>query len=322
MAYRIDPDLPLDGEFRRIAAELIGKAEAALADPPVRPEAIAVARRRMKKLRGLLRLARPALGEECYRKENWRYRDCGRALSRRRDASAAIEALDLLDASEPASKPADMEIIAPRDLTSVPSQLRATLSDRRNRLAPVAACDPDPAERVLAELKAGRLQLGALPLATLDPQTCVAGLSRIYRQAAAGLGRVRSQPDTAAFHDWRKRVKYHWMHLRLIRDIWPAPLNARALHCKRLSDLLGDANDLAVLKAVLDGDPALGSMADDPGELAARIGRARSTLHAQALALGEDLFLRDADWFCERIALVWRSASAHRRRPLAQRAAE
>jgi hypothetical protein len=31
------------------------------------------------------------------------------------------------------------------------------------------------------------------------------------------------------FHEWRKRVKYHWYHLGLLRELWPASMELRLM---------------------------------------------------------------------------------------------
>ena len=55
--------------------------------------AIHSARKEIKKIRSVLRLARPELGEKTYAAENERYRDAGRTLSGSRDAEVKVETL-------------------------------------------------------------------------------------------------------------------------------------------------------------------------------------------------------------------------------------
>ncbi|MBC8129586.1 MAG: CHAD domain-containing protein, partial [Rhizobiaceae bacterium] len=107
MSYRIDPGAPLDAETRRVFTEQLDKATAELSAPASGPdgdlhEAIHDARKRLKKLRGLLRLVRPG-HERFYRTENERLRDIARTLSAVRDRTALIESLDALEAHVPAS---------------------------------------------------------------------------------------------------------------------------------------------------------------------------------------------------------------------------
>ena len=55
------------------------------------------ARKDMKKLRALLRLARGELGEEIFGRENACFRDAARELAGTRDADVMLETLDALD---------------------------------------------------------------------------------------------------------------------------------------------------------------------------------------------------------------------------------
>ncbi len=57
-------------------------------------DAVHAARKDLKKLRALLRLARAGLGEETFVRENTALRDAGRALSAMRDAQVLVQAFD------------------------------------------------------------------------------------------------------------------------------------------------------------------------------------------------------------------------------------
>jgi CHAD domain-containing protein len=63
------------------------------ADPA---EAVHEARKDMKKLRSVLRLVRPVIGDSVYRQENRRFRDAGRILSDARDAKVRSTTLEQL----------------------------------------------------------------------------------------------------------------------------------------------------------------------------------------------------------------------------------
>ena len=81
---------------RRIALEQLDDARREIRDPAMaRHEVVHQVRKRCKKLRGLLRLVRPCLGDT-YQQENAWFRDSARALSDIRDAQALIESCDAL----------------------------------------------------------------------------------------------------------------------------------------------------------------------------------------------------------------------------------
>jgi hypothetical protein len=63
------------------------------------------------------------------------------------------------------------------------------------------------------------------------------------------------EPTDAHFHEWRKRVKDHWYHVRLLRNLWPRVLDAYRREVKALSEALGDDHDLALLGPVVLGEP-------------------------------------------------------------------
>lgn len=100
MSYRIRPGKPLTGEVTRVAENQYARAIEVLRDRPDGPyEAIHDARKGFKRLRGLFRLVRgPA--PDFYASENARLRDIARTLSVVRDATALVEALDHLLASD------------------------------------------------------------------------------------------------------------------------------------------------------------------------------------------------------------------------------
>jgi CHAD domain-containing protein len=60
-----------------------------------------------------------------------------------------------------------------------------------------------------------------------------------------------AEPTDTAMHEWRKRVKYHWYHVRLLEEINPEMMLPREQAADELGDLLGDHHDLAVLEARL-----------------------------------------------------------------------
>src|SRR5579871_6140946 len=91
------PGEPVPAAIRRIVREEIESAARQLngQGETDRDEAIHEARKNIKKIRGVLRLMQPELGE-VYRTENIRFRDIGRQLSQFRDAGAMIETFDEL----------------------------------------------------------------------------------------------------------------------------------------------------------------------------------------------------------------------------------
>lgn len=98
MAYRFKPGKNLEQELRRIASQQLERASAELTDPELAPaRAVHQARKRLKKLRGLLRLVHPALDRGIYKHWNRRFRDLGRSLADARDADVLQRTLDAIE---------------------------------------------------------------------------------------------------------------------------------------------------------------------------------------------------------------------------------
>jgi CHAD domain-containing protein len=62
-------------------------------------------------------------------------------------------------------------------------------------------------------------------------------------------------PDAEISHDWRKHVKHHGAHLRLLRDIQPDFLHTAVKKVSLLANHLGERHDIDMLIARLS-DPA------------------------------------------------------------------
>ncbi|UJA20289.1 CHAD domain-containing protein [Thermoleophilia bacterium SCSIO 60948] len=241
--YRFRSDEPLDAAARRAAA---GRAEHALeqlraargsnGDEARRAKAVHETRKDLKKARSVLRLVRDGLGKERYREQNSRLRDAARQLAGARDAEVKIATLDLIVAEEDAGS------LSPDSV----ARLRESLEAERAR----HSGDAHLAERVdeaREAIERGRLEISGWEL----PEGWKAvskGLARSYGRGRARYAEVQHDPSNdEAVHEWRKRVKDLWYHLRLLRDAWEGVLAATVDELDELSDLLGDHHDLSVL---------------------------------------------------------------------------
>ena len=93
--------------------------------------------------------------------------------------------------------------------------------------------------------------------------------------------------DPDKFHEWRKRVKYLWYHMDILQQAWPVMLQDTANELHLLSDFLGDAHDLVVLKETLLAEPELSEGNQNLTTLLALIDRRRSSLEEASWTLGQ-----------------------------------
>ena len=157
MAGRLTSHENLKKQFATLAVGEVASAREALARlDQDRETAIHDTRINLKRLRSLLRLARPSLGEQ-WKAENVRWRDVGRGIAEARDAAALVEAFDDLASQieDPEERSSYMAIrstlVARRDAQAsetgtagaITSTKRALASaGRRLRTSQVARANP------------------------------------------------------------------------------------------------------------------------------------------------------------------------------------
>jgi len=293
MSYRLHFNESLADGMPRIVGEQLDRAIAELSgDAADLPEAVHQLRKRCKKIRGLLRLFRGAFSAS-YSDENAWFRDLARRLSAARDADAMLASLDMLCEAFSGELGADAF-----------ATVRQAMIARRAGVQQDESL-PQRVRETTLELQDARTRVQGWRLEEDGFAAVEKGFSRTYRRARKALDASYKDPTQERFHEWRKRVKYHWYHLRLLRELWPAPMKALAAEAKQLADLLGDDHDLAVLRETFMQER------DDLGDqqeidaLAALAQRRQDQFRAQAQTLGWRLFADTPANYCRRLSAIW-----------------
>jgi len=236
MAFRFrKSDRSVEQAVRRIALEQIDSALAAIRGDGDRAEVVHGVRLCCKKLRGLLRLMRPVF--EQYAEENAAFRDLARLLSGSRDAKVMQDTFDML-----------VEHYADEVDSFVLASARETLAALGNGEAEVVDATGPLAESSI-QLTEARARVAEWRLDGKGWPALGEGLARTYRQAEKAARTAREQGDAIAYHELRKRLKYHWYHTRLFKNLWPELMEIRAVTGRQVSDLLGQHHDLCVFEA-------------------------------------------------------------------------
>ena len=115
-------------------------------------------------------------------------------------------------------------------------------ADFRASLAADRAVPPDLAP-VAEALRHTRERVDLWTLHETGWDAIAGGLKRTYRRARKG----RKGRTDAELHAWRKRIKYHWYHVRLLREIWPDGMDARETAADAMGEQLGLHQDLVML---------------------------------------------------------------------------
>jgi CHAD domain-containing protein len=230
-------------------------------------------RRNCKKLRGLLRLVRPVFAD--YRDENTTFRDAARELSVLRDGAILIDTYDrLLDASH---DKIDRARFAPirRRLTLQQKALtkRADAGARLQQFAQTMEA---------ARKRARQWQLGADGFDALR-----GGIAKSYKDAKRAMAETSRKPSAEAVHEWRKRMKDHWYHTRLLTPICPTLMKAHRDVADDLGELLGKHHDLDVFRQHLANDKLVDTA--DRGVLTRLVRRRQKAFEDEAFLLGARL---------------------------------
>lgn len=283
-AFRPD-DKSSEKAARRIAGELLETSRLILGDASL-PRAALVheLRKNVKKTRALLRLVRPGFRD--FEHQNAALREAARLIAPLRDADVLTQTFDR------AAARTDLSLTETAAL--------------RDRLAPASAEAIKPEER----LEAHRQALAAVEAGVEDWKirhkgfdSLTGGLERSWDACRRSMRKARDRTEAETLHNFRKRVKDHWYHARLLSPIWPEMMAAHVSACDKLGEALGDARDLAILVETLGGEPFSGD--DTAAAIAAAAREEEAKLLAKSWRAGARLFAEPAPVLARRWRNWW-----------------
>lgn len=294
MPYRLKSNESVHRGFQRIVSEQIERALGELHDESLKnEETVHQVRKRCKKVRGALRLVRPALGDTYGRENKW-YRDASRTLSDIRDAEVMIETYgsvlhrcgDKLDgrAMQPILK---------------------ALKQHKQSVTAGSAHTQQLLEAFEDELTAGLRRVASWQLSKQHFAALSGGLHKTYSRAYKAMENAYTERSSESFHEWRKRVKYHWYHMRILNEIWPKAMRVRRKAIDRLGTLLGDHHDLSVLRDLVLNDPNAYAKDSTVIKFAGCIDLQLRQIEEKSLPLGKRLFAEKPKQFVRRFEAYW-----------------
>ncbi|MUO78349.1 CHAD domain-containing protein [Agrobacterium vitis] len=307
MAYRLRPDLKTGIAIAEMLGQLL---QAAANDLDVgsetsaenRDRAVHLARRKLKRARALYRLVAPAI-PDLRRRENRRLGDIARSLSPLRDAAALLESVEALQ-----------EAALSDEEAHALQQAWTVLSDRHERLAANLEAGQSALMRDAADGCREAADV-AMEIAFNDRPVKLARMfakawTKTLKRAEAAIAACHDASEAESYHALRKATQTYWMHLSLLRDLWPSAIEMKRGAAKQLADLLGHENDLSVLTSVLDEDSSLFAGGETLSHLLAIIIRQQQALRRQALEAADALFADGPDLEPAVIEALWLRAAA------------
>ena len=285
MSFRFEAGEPVEHGVHRMVREQIDKAIGEIDDPDLdRHDAVHQVRKRCKKVRALARIVRGSLGGR-YREFNVHFRDIARPLSAVRDAHAMVETFD--EVTENHTDDRDLSVV------------REALVARRDGLAPRSQLEEllIDAREALVE---GRNATTRWRVEGSGFDAVADGVGRVYERGRDAMDDALEDPSPERYHEWRKRAKYLWYHVRVLRPLWPDPMKALRDETDRLADVLGDDHDTWVAHAIVEAEPALGTV-DGMGTYLDLLARRSERLRAEATVLGARVHAESSKRFVARL---------------------
>ena len=301
MSYKIKLSERLDEGIRRIGLEQIDAAVKRLRGHGDPASVVHATRKTLKKLRSLLRLARPGLPQAVYSEENARYRDIGRLMSGARDAQVMSEMLESLHESSDGRTKAAIGAV----------RTRLSMLVKRSAAAAgtgTVAETPELFAEVRSRLAEGRVAMEELPIESGRLHVAFDGMEMVYRRARRAMNHAFTTLDDVDMHEFRKQAQHHWRHMQLVSAAWPEFFDARVVTARNLSQILGEVHDLAVLQKFLESatDARLTKRQRDiVFEVAAS---RQSDLRQDAYALAHRLFAEPPGAFRDHVVVYWQAA--------------
>lgn len=290
-SYQLKRDEGAGDGLRRIAR---GRAEKAVGrlrdDDDDRAQAIHGARKDLKKIRAVLRLVREDLGAKRFRRENRRYRNAGRLLSASRDAEVKLLTLSALQERFGDEFPAGQSLAWSEALEA-------------DRDAVAGAGEAADVERALKKIEKAGARVRGWPLEADSWRLIGPGLTRSYGDGRKALKATLVKGSAEHVHELRKRAKDLWYHLRLLEQAWPGLLGETVEQVHRLTELLGDHHDLAVLAEDLERRAGIVAERD---AFAALIAGRQAELLGESLDLGRRVYAEKPKHFRRRLHSYWR----------------
>ncbi len=247
--------------------------------PHVPDEVLHAARKKMKKIRGGLRLVRPAVGDPVYRRANGWIRDAARPLSGARDAVILLNTLSRLRHRKD-----------PEDTRRFYACLEQLL--RRKRIEARERLTADAAREAQHRLSAARAMLRQSAAQTSEIRGALPGIRKVYRAGRAAMSHAQMRPGGGSLHEWRKQVKYLENELQLARALYPVKFGKIRRRLQKLAELLGEDHDLLLLHEAIVRHADDAGLPQPPTALTRRIERRRRRLSAKFRSLGERLYER------------------------------
>jgi len=300
MSYRLENNETLSFGLKRIVLELIDNSVFNFSKGNGSfNEDVHESRKNFKKIRTVFRLIRSQIGKDSFRLENSFYRDSGRVLSDLRDSTVLISTFEKL------TKNSELEM-SNFDFSVFKNFLiekHKSISASKNKKSQVI-------NSLSTDLLLARSRVFDWPITGDNFKIIKPNLRKIYELGQDYMYAVFDEAIKENVHEWRKRVKDLWYSMRILLNLWPEIMSPLVLLLGKLSDLLGDTNDLFLLKERIITNQSKFKDGQHTKELINFIDKRIIDLLRDARTIGRKVYSEDSKYFVGRMQNyfeIWRS---------------
>ena len=300
MSFRLENNETLTFGLKRIVLELIDNSIFHFAKGNGSfNEDVHESRKNFKKIRTVLRLIKSSLGNPSFKVDNFFYANSGRTLSDLRDSTVLIATFDkLLKKSEIEMSNFDFSVFK-----NFLIEKHKSISASKNKKSVII-------NSLSTDLLLARSRVFDWEITGDSFKIVKNNLRRIYEQGQHYMYSVLDEPNKTNVHEWRKRVKDLWYSMRIFSNIWPEIMSPLVLLLGKLSDLLGDTNDLFLLKERIISNQSKFKDDQHTNELITFIDTRIIDLLREARSIGRKVYSEDSKYFVGRMQNyfeIWRS---------------
>jgi CHAD domain-containing protein len=309
--FNLLPGETLAGGLRRVSLNQFDSALSGLRSQGTsRDVAIHEMRKANKRIRAVLRMVRPTIGDRVFKAENAALRDIARSVAGMRDGAVLVDAVGQM-------RTRYGHLLA----AGVFADLEDRLRRRHERMLRRVLDDDEVLESVVRGLHRARSRYAAWPVELEDPLMSVGrnrgraisnsfgsigpGISATYREGQKQMSRAMASGRTEHLHEWRKQVKYLRHQMEVVSAVWPEVVGGLASSLSHLGDVLGDDHDQSELVRMVASLPDLMPDPDERNLLVALSQQRRRELQGAAVVMGKRIYAESPDRFTQRLGAYW-----------------
>ena len=286
MSYRIDIQKKFQLEMKRIITDQLSGVTSKINDPEVEfDEKVHASRKHFKKVRAVWRLIRDDIDKRIYKSENIFYRDLGRKLAAMREARVHLKTL----------KNIEEDYTDEGSFSRIQMYLQERYDSEKQRVTQEHILD-----QVTEQVELGKQRLHHLQLSDEVFNAFEKGIQRVYKRGTEALEEAKKDTTYVNLHEWRKRVKYLWYHVRLLRNVWKPVLKGYEKSLDALSDYLGDEHDLSELKELVNKN-VRSDYPKETKQLTNILDEQRHILQQKAWSIGERIYTKPTKLFINKL---------------------